>query len=76
MVGYSGNKEGIEKRLKRIEGQVRGLQRMIDEERLLHRCPDSGLGNHQGPSGCGIGAAERPPVALCQRGRTPGRKCC
>lgn len=26
-------KEGLAKRLRRIEGQVRGLQRMVDEER-------------------------------------------
>jgi CsoR family transcriptional regulator, copper-sensing transcriptional repressor len=33
--GYiqSDSKEALAKRLKRIEGQVRGLQRMIDEER-------------------------------------------
>lgn len=32
--GYikSGDKEKIQNRLKRIEGQVRGLQRMVDEE--------------------------------------------
>ena len=31
--GYSDDKEAIGKRLRRIEGQVRGLQRMIDEDR-------------------------------------------
>ncbi len=33
--GYvrSDAKEALAKRLKRIEGQVRGLQRMVDEER-------------------------------------------
>jgi CsoR family transcriptional regulator, copper-sensing transcriptional repressor len=33
--GYvqSNSKDALAKRLKRIEGQVRGLQRMIDEER-------------------------------------------
>ena len=31
--GYAGDKEGIQKRLRRIEGQVRGLQRMVDEDR-------------------------------------------
>ena len=30
---YASDKEAIQKRLRRIEGQVRGLQRMIDEER-------------------------------------------
>ena len=32
MVGYEDDKEAIRRRLRRIEGQVRGLQRMIDEE--------------------------------------------
>jgi DNA-binding FrmR family transcriptional regulator len=32
MVGYSMNKKDFQDRLRRIEGQVRGLQRMIDEE--------------------------------------------
>ncbi len=31
MVGYSITKEDYIKRLRRIEGQVRGLQRMVDE---------------------------------------------
>lgn len=32
MPGYSDDKEAILRRLRRIEGQVRGLQRMVDEE--------------------------------------------
>jgi DNA-binding FrmR family transcriptional regulator len=31
--GYSENKEAIQRRLRRIEGQVRGLQRMVEEDR-------------------------------------------
>lgn len=31
--GYSDDKDAILKRLRRIEGQVRGLQRMVDEDR-------------------------------------------
>jgi CsoR family transcriptional regulator, copper-sensing transcriptional repressor len=31
--GYAPDKEAIQKRLRRIEGQVRGLQRMVDEDR-------------------------------------------
>jgi DNA-binding FrmR family transcriptional regulator len=31
--GYSATKEQLSKRLKRIEGQVRGVERMVDEER-------------------------------------------
>ena len=32
MVGYSGSKDGQLKRLRRIEGQIRGLQRMVEED--------------------------------------------
>ena len=31
--GYIDNKDAIHKRLRRVEGQVRGLQRMVDEDR-------------------------------------------
>jgi CsoR family transcriptional regulator, copper-sensing transcriptional repressor len=31
--GYSGRKDDYLKRLRRIEGQVRGLQRMVDEDK-------------------------------------------
>ncbi len=31
--GYASDKEAIQKRLRRIEGQVRGLQRMVAEDR-------------------------------------------
>ena len=32
-MGYSDDKEAILKRLRRVEGQVRGLQRMIEEDK-------------------------------------------
>ena len=32
MPGYSGNKGAVLKRLRRVEGQVRGLQRMVEED--------------------------------------------
>src|SRR3954453_20098021 len=32
MPGYSDDKESVLKRLRRIEGQVRGLQRMVEED--------------------------------------------
>ncbi len=31
--GYSSDRDAIQKRLRRIEGQVRGLQRMVSEDR-------------------------------------------
>jgi DNA-binding FrmR family transcriptional regulator len=31
--GYSQDKEQLQNRLSRIEGQVRGVQRMVDEDR-------------------------------------------
>ncbi|WP_239310028.1 MULTISPECIES: metal-sensitive transcriptional regulator [unclassified Frankia] len=30
--GYIGNKDDYRKRLRRIEGQIRGLQRMVEQE--------------------------------------------
>ena len=33
MAGYSMSKDDLLTRLRRIEGQVRGLQRMVDDER-------------------------------------------
>ncbi len=33
MNGYDGNKEDLQKRLRRIEGQVRGIARMVDEDK-------------------------------------------
>jgi len=32
MAGYAGSKDDYLKRLRRIEGQVRGLQRMVEQE--------------------------------------------
>ena len=32
MYGYTSNKEDYLRRLRRIEGQVRGLQKMVDED--------------------------------------------
>jgi DNA-binding FrmR family transcriptional regulator len=32
MVGYTGSKQDYLRRLRRIEGQVRGLQRMVEED--------------------------------------------
>ncbi|HXX90522.1 MAG TPA: metal-sensitive transcriptional regulator [Acidimicrobiales bacterium] len=33
MPGYSERKQDVDKRLRRIEGQVRGLQRMVEDDR-------------------------------------------
>ncbi|MBC6449849.1 metal-sensitive transcriptional regulator [Actinokineospora xionganensis] len=33
MHGYSGDKDDYLKRLRRIEGQIRGLQRMVEEDK-------------------------------------------
>lgn len=33
MPGYASHREQVQSRLRRIEGQVRGLQRMVDEDR-------------------------------------------
>ena len=33
MYGYTSNKEDYLRRLRRIEGQIRGLQKMVDEDK-------------------------------------------
>jgi DNA-binding FrmR family transcriptional regulator len=33
MPGYKSHKDQVQGRLKRIEGQIRGVQKMVDEER-------------------------------------------
>jgi DNA-binding FrmR family transcriptional regulator len=33
VVGYQEDKEALRKRLRRIEGQVRGIQRMVDDDK-------------------------------------------
>lgn len=33
MHGYGDDKAVVQKRLRRVEGQIRGLQRMVEEER-------------------------------------------
>ena len=33
MQGYSENKEEVQRRLRRIEGQIRGLQNMVEDDR-------------------------------------------
>ena len=35
MAGYSMDKEDLSRRLRRIEGQVRGLQRLVDEDTAI-----------------------------------------
>ncbi|WP_433509152.1 metal-sensitive transcriptional regulator [Nonomuraea sp. CA-143628] len=33
MVGYTDNKKDHQRRLRRVEGQVRGLQRMVEDDK-------------------------------------------
>ena len=33
MPGYTKDKEAVQARLRRVEGQIRGLQKMVDEDR-------------------------------------------
>lgn len=51
MRGYTISKEDSLKRLRRIEGQVRGLQRMIDEDTYCIDILNPGGGREQGAAG-------------------------
>jgi len=39
--GYTARKSDVQKRLRRIEGQVRGLQRMVDEDQYCIDVPQA-----------------------------------
>ena len=74
--GYSANKEAYLLRLKRIEGQVRGIARMVDEDKYcidiltqvaavtkaLHAVSLGLVEEHIGH--CVVGAASEPDAAL------------
>jgi CsoR family transcriptional regulator, copper-sensing transcriptional repressor len=74
--GYTGNKDAYLRRLKRIEGQVRGIARMVDEDKYcidiltqvsavtkaLHAVSLGLVEEHIGH--CVVGAASEPDPAL------------
>lgn len=74
--GYTGNKEAYLRRLKRIEGQVRGIARMVDEDKYcidiltqvsavtkaLHAVSLGLMEEHIGH--CVVGAASEPDPEL------------
>ena len=70
--GYSASKDQLQQRLRRIEGQVRGVQRMIDEDRW---CPDvliqvAAIQAALDKVALGLGRGSRPPL---RDGRGGGR---
>jgi hypothetical protein len=66
MVGYSQNKDDLVKRLRRAEGQVRGIQRMVETDTY---CIDILT---QVSAERGTRADRGPPRALCRRSRPRG----
>ena len=69
MRGYTMNRDDYLNRLRRIEGQVRGLQRMIERGRVLHRRPHADRVGLQGAPGRGPRPARRAPPPLRRRCR-------
>ena len=61
MAGYSNKKDDVQRRLRRIEGQVRGLQRMVDEDAYCIDVLDADLGGDEGAASRRARAARRPP---------------
>jgi YHS domain-containing protein len=64
--GYASGKEDYLRRLRKIEGQVRGLQKMIEGDAW---CPDvvTQVARHPRPAGGRHRPAQRPPAALRHR---------
>ncbi len=50
MVGYTDDKATVQRRLKRIEGQVRGLQRMVDDDTYCIERVHPDLRRYPGPA--------------------------
>ena len=69
--GYAQNKDDYLKRLRRIEGQVRGIAADGRGGQVLHRHPHPGLRGHQGAPGGRARPARRAHGAL--RRSTPRR---
>ena len=77
MPGYTMTKDDLQKRLRRIEGQVRGLQRMIDEDTycidVLTQVSATATRCRASPSGCSTStsgtASQRPSPPVVQKGR-------
>ena len=65
--GYSDDKDAVQKRLRRIEGQVRGLQRMVDEDRYCIDVLEQISAATRALQSVALAAAQRPHGAL--RGR-------
>ena len=74
MPGYVDNKDAIQKRLRRIEGQVRGLQRMVDEDKYCIEVLDQISAVTKRAPGRRHGIARRPSVALRGRRVDAGRR--
>jgi metal-sensitive transcriptional repressor len=63
--GYSEDKDAVLKRLRRIEGQVRGVERMVEEGALLHRPRHPG---DRDPASCAT--ARRGGYSYCSASST------
>ena len=73
-VGYRDDKAAIQKRLRRIEGQVRGLQRMVEEDRYCINILDQVSAATRGAP-IGVPRTPRsPPGALRGRCSQGGRR--
>ena len=65
MHGYTHDKDNYLRRLRRIEGQVRGLQRMVEEDKYCIDILTQVVGGHQGPAVGRPGPARGAPVSHC-----------
>ena len=72
MRGYTMNRDDYLNRLRRIEGQVRGLQRMISDDEYCIDVLTQIASVSKALQGVGLGPARRAPPALRRRrGRRP-----
>ena len=74
MHGYTHDKDNYLKRLRRIEGQVRGLQRMIDEDKYCIDILTQVSAATKALQSVALGPARGAPQPLRRRGRRRGRR--
>ena len=71
--GYSDDKQAVLRRLRRIEGQVRGLQRMVDEDAYCIDVLTQVSAAPRRPAVRVPGTVGGPSGPLCARRRRRGR---
>ena len=72
--GYTQDKDAYLRRLRRVEGQVRGLQKMVEEDKYCIDILTQVSAVTRALQSVALGTDERPPSPLRHPGRRRGRR--